>query len=343
MQIKSLFGNYNVHLQKFNFNKINNEDVYIIDKNVHDLFFKKFNIKKKIIIISNETAKSFEKISNIFKNFLYYKVNRKTKINVIGGGVVQDISSFSCSIYLRGLKWNFYPTTLLAQADSCIGSKTSINLNKTKNLIGNFYPPSKIIIDKKFLETLHINEIHSGIGEIIKCLILEKFFFKNTKLTITDKIFEKKNLNFYISEALKIKKKFIEKDEFDRNIRNLLNYGHSFGHAIEAASKFKIPHGIAVSMGMDLANFFSFKYDYLSRSNFEKLTKILKKNYNKFKKFKINKGVFLDVLKKDKKNLNQNKVMLILVKNKTIKKIEIKVDKKFKSVIQIFFNSYLLD
>ena len=78
----------------------------------------------------------------------------------------------------------------------------------------------------------------------------------------------------------------------------MLNYGHSFGHAIEAASKFKIPHGIAVSMGMDLANFFSFKYDYLSRSNFEKLTKILKKNYYKFKKFKINKGVFLDVLKK---------------------------------------------
>ena len=343
MQIKSLFRNYNLHFQNFNFNKINNKDIYIIDKNVHNLYFRNFNIKKKIIILSNETSKSFEKISYILKKFLYYRVNRKTKINVIGGGVVQDISSFSCSIYLRGLKWNFYPTTLLAQADSCIGSKTSINLNRTKNLIGNFYPPSKIIIDKKFLDSLNINEIHSGIGEIIKCLILEKFYFKNKKLIISEKIFEKKNLNLYILKALKIKKKFIEKDEFDRNIRNLLNYGHSFGHAIEAASKFKIPHGIAVSMGMDLANFFSLNYGYLSRNNFEKLTKILKKNYYKFKKFKINRSVFHDVLKKDKKNLNQKKVMLILVKNKTIKKIEIKIDEKFYKVIQIFFNNYLLN
>ena len=107
MQIKSLFRNYNLHFQNFNFNKINNKDIYIIDKNVHNLYFRNFNIKKKIIILSNETSKSFEKISYILKKFLYYRVNRKTKINVIGGGVVQDISSFSCSIYLRGLKWIF--------------------------------------------------------------------------------------------------------------------------------------------------------------------------------------------------------------------------------------------
>ena len=133
----------------------------------------------------------------------------------------------------------------------------------------------------------------------------------------------KKKFKFICIESFKNKKKFIEKDEFDRNIRNLLNYGHSFGHAIEVASKFKIPHGIAVSMGMDLANFFSLNYGYLSRNNFEKLTKILKKNYYKFKKFKINRSIFLDVLKKIKKKI-QKKVMLILVKNKTIKKLRLK-------------------
>src|SRR5271157_5866279 len=142
-----------------------------------------------------------------------------------------DITAFVASILYRGLEWSFFPTTLLAQGDSCIGSKTSINLGDKKNLIGNFYPPSSIYIDTAFLESLETDDIKSGIGEM-----LHFYYYANS--SYIDKLIgnyihaisNRSTLIEYIRESLSIKKSVIEIDEFDKGERNKFNYGHTFGH-----------------------------------------------------------------------------------------------------------------
>ncbi len=210
LKIQSIFGKYSVHFKNSEL-KFKNEDnvLYIVDKNIFKLYFKNFkHISKILLIDAKENNKSFERMQKYLSFFQNNKVNKKTIINCIGGGITQDISSFICSIYYRGIKWNFYPTTLLAQADSCIGSKNSINFNKSKNLIGCFYPPEKVIINTNFLKTLKTKEINSGIGEILKCGIISnsEIFLKNENKYLK-LINYKKDLALFIYKSLKIKKK----------------------------------------------------------------------------------------------------------------------------------------
>ena len=199
----------------------------------------------------------------------------------------------------------FFPTSLLAQGDSCIGSKTSINFGKFKNQVGGFYPPNKIFVDSKFLDSLSKEEIQSGLGEMAHYFVVsgEEDFerFKNEY----SRVFNNKNiLNGLIARSLEIKKSYIEIDEFDKNERQVFNYGHSFGHAIESLTSYKIPHGIAVSIGMDMANFISMKKGYISseiRENSKELfEKIWFGHSEKVKNLDVK--IFLNALSKDKKN-----------------------------------------
>ena len=155
-KIKSKFKVYNLEFIKSYKNKIrsyNKNQLFIIDRKVFNLFIKnQFQIKNLILINSSEKNKSYNKIANVINKILKKKITKKSKIVAIGGGVTQDITSFICSIYFRGIDWDFFPTTLLAQGDSCIGGKTSINFDKYKNQLGNFYPPTNIFIDTVFLK-----------------------------------------------------------------------------------------------------------------------------------------------------------------------------------------------
>ena len=176
----------------------------------------------------------------------------------------------------RGLDWDFFPTTLLAQSDSCIGSKSSINSGNIKNILGTFTPPKKIILDVSFLKTLEEKDIYSGIGEMIKVHAInspESFDQINQSY---DKILEDpESMVQFIRASLLFKKRLIELDEFDVGPRNVMNYGHSFGHAIETATNYGIPHGIAVTIGMDMANFVASKLGVTSLSNFERMHALL--------------------------------------------------------------------
>ena len=252
---------------------------------------------------AKESNKSFEKMNKYLSFFQKNKVNKKTIVTCIGGGITQDITSFICSIYYRGIKWHFYPTTLLAQADSCIGSKNSINFNKSKNLIGCFYPPEKVVINTNFLNTLKDKEITSGIGEILKCGIISnsETFLKN-KNQYLKLINYKRNLELFIYKSLQIKKKIIEMDEFDKKERKIMNYGHTFGHALESECNYKIPHGIAVNIGMDLANYLSMRYSFINQGKYIKLNSILAENFEKFKNYKPNIRSLCNYLNNDKKN-----------------------------------------
>ena len=263
-------------------------------------------MKNFILVNSSEESKSYLKISNIIRKILQKKLNKKSMIVAIGGGITQDIVSFICSIYFRGIDWEFFPTTLLAQGDSCIGGKTSINFGKFKNQLGNFNPPSKIFIDINFLKKLRKRDIQSGIGEMSHLLAVRS----HVHFSSINKYFAKEiSLKDLIILSLQSKKYFIEKDEFDEKERKLLNFGHTFGHAIESATNYKIPHGICVAYGSLMAFWISNKMNFLTDKDYlryEKILKLIIKNKINFNISKFKKAILRD------KKANKNKIGFIL-------------------------------
>lgn len=316
--IKSQAGEYSVEFDHdlLNTNKLNELGThYIIDKNVFALLgekvYQNIQYKELILIDANEYTKSYQGIEPIIAQLIEKKLNRFSHLVAIGGGITQDITCFIATTFMRGVTWSFVPTTLLAQADSCIGSKSSINFNNYKNILGSFNPPNKIIICNQFLKHLDDNQIKSGIGEIIKLYIVDG------KLVSEKEI--RTNLDFHLYTTLKIKQKFIEQDEFDQGIRNILNYGHCFGHAIESATNFEIPHGIAVSMGMDIANKLSLFKQLISAEFYNDVHSILLENYHGFNNTFINKNKIYNALIKDKKNTGNIINIILPVKNNLTK------------------------
>lgn len=192
----------------------------------------------------------------IISNLVELDTKKNTLLIAIGGGITQDVSCFVASVLYRGIDWYFVPTTLLAQTDSCIGSKSSINYKDYKNLIGTFYPPISIIIHPQFVWTLTQRDYFSGLGEIAKIAAMNGrdgfYAFRGNLPAILEK--DEPALRAEIEKTLFFKKGIIEIDEFDRDYRNILNYGHTFSHAFEAESHFLIPHGQAVTLGCMVAN-----------------------------------------------------------------------------------------
>ena len=226
-------------------NILDKQSWFIIDKNLKQYY--NFDLlPNKIFYECNENTKSFDHIEILLKTFTQNQFKSNTEVIIIGGGTLQDVAGFCCSIYSRGIKYKFVPTTLLSQCDSCVGGKTSINFNSIKNILGTFYPPTEILICDKFLQTLSEKDFKSGLGEVFKFKILQN--------KLNEDIFSKDNLNQLIRECLEYKISIIEIDEFDQGLRKLLNYGHTFGHALEITSNYKLPHGSAVILGILIVN-----------------------------------------------------------------------------------------
>ena len=243
-----------------------------------------------------EKNKDIESVQRIAKRLLQNNITKKDVIVVIGGGITQDVGAFTANILKRGIDWYFIPTTLLAMCDSCIGSKVGINMSGYKNQLGIFWPPNKIFIDINFLETLEKIDILSGLGEIIKVhLIAGEKDFKKLEDKYSDIVTDFTLLKQFINRSLEIKKTIVEKDEFDIEYRHILNYGHTFGHSIEAYSNNEIPHGIGVSIGIDIANYISMNKGYISANLFDRISNTIRKNipyqsleyknFNKMEKF----------------------------------------------------------
>jgi 3-dehydroquinate synthase len=192
-----------------------------------------------VYITAHENNKTMEVAMDIINSV----PSTAKRIVVIGGGLVQDLGSFVSSIYKRGMPWVYFPTTLLSMADSCIGSKTSLN-TRTKNKLGTYYSPSAVYINTTFLNTLDSQQMKSGMGEILKLCKIGNALHLYKKLDISN----------LIKLALIIKRSVIEVDLYDKGIRKGLNYGHTIGHAIEVLSDYSIPHGTAVVHGMLLMN-----------------------------------------------------------------------------------------
>jgi 3-dehydroquinate synthase len=250
--------------------------IWIVDRAVSRLYeelFDDIDPNDIIFVDVSEELKTLEGATMLYRQLEKKKMKRHTPLISVGGGITQDITGFVAATWYRGVPWFYVPTTLLAQADSCIGSKTSLNFDSFKNLLGTFYSPQEVFISTKFLDSLDPKDVYSGFGEIIKLQLIKAQEHGDFQ-TVTDKLNMGKQadgLLQLIYDSLLVKKEYIEEDEFDFGKRKLLNYGHCFGHALESVSAFTIPHGLAVVIGVLFANIIALKRKKISQEFFETL------------------------------------------------------------------------
>ncbi|WP_441724897.1 3-dehydroquinate synthase [Helicobacter pylori] len=226
------------------------------------------------VIESGEKYKNLNSLERILNNAFEMQLNRHSLMIALGGGVISDMVGFASSIYFRGIDFINIPTTLLAQVDASVGGKTGINTPYGKNLIGSFYQPKAVYIDLAFLKTLKKREFQAGVAEIIKMAVC---FDKNLV-----EILETKDLKDCLKEvvfqSVSIKAQVVMQDEKEQNIRAGLNYGHTFGHAIEKETDYeRFLHGEAIAIGMRMANDLALSLGMLTLKEYERIEDLLKK------------------------------------------------------------------
>ena len=348
--IQSHRGPYHLWYDERPFDKlireISADSHFIIDRKVAGLYSEELKPilahSSVLLIEATEGAKSFERIGHYVSHLLAQKIRRGNRLVAIGGGIIQDITCFLAAILLRGIQWHYYPTTLLAQADSCIGSKSSINFGEIKNVLGTFTPPEEITICSRFLDTLEEIDLRSGIGEMLKVHAIDgPKSFDRIATEYDQLLLDRTTLMNAVYRSLLIKKKYIEEDEFDKGIRLVMNYGHSFAHAIESATHYEIPHGIAVTIGLDMANFISVHTARMAEHHFYRMHPTLKKNYIKFSPAKITTASFLNAIVKDKKNSADGLVLILPNAEACVERVSIAADETFGNLCQEYFNSVM--
>ena len=314
----------------------------IVYKYYKDTIFNQFPKDRLIILKLNEQKKTLATVTEIYKKLLPLTAKKNLTLISFGGGINQDVTGFVASTLYRGIHWIFIPTTLLAMADSAIGLKTSLNHESYKNVLGTFYPPANIYICTDFLKTLQKTDYLSGVGEIIKFMLMKKNPIKNLddsikkieKLKLND---DKKFVINIIKESIEIKKLYMEGDEFDLGKRNLLNYGHELGHALEATSNFKVPHGIGVIIGIIFANLVSLQRGWIDEKLNEKISRFLLLPNIKTVKLKseyFDYKILLEKIKKDKKRISDKLPLVLPGKNFKITKITDLDFVEFKKALQ---------
>lgn len=285
MIIKSSVKEYRVNiyysLEKATRLEIDDATFVVIDKTLYELYhselFSEIPEKRLYILEALEKNKRIETALEICEIMTGISAKRNAKLVSFGGGIVQDVTGFAANILYRGIHWTFYPTTLLAACDSCIGGKTSLNYKNYKNLLGTFYPPDEIYICTSFFKTLSERDFQSGLGEVVKFNVMfgEKGITRMEE-NIDDLLNrDDRKIVEFVEKSLEFKKEFIEKDEFDRNIRIHLNFAHTFGHAFETVSGYRIPHGTAVAMGTIAANRISMLRGWLAADKVHRVEEIL--------------------------------------------------------------------
>lgn len=322
---------------------LNNAKAIIIDEKVLGLYDAKLQINKdKVIpVVALENKKRPEISLDICEQLMLKGVTRYDVVVAIGGGITQDLVTFAASILFRGIKWIYLPTTLLSQADSCIGGKSSLNFKAWKNIIGNFYPPHKIYIQDDFLLTLSDEDIRSGIGEILKVHLLSG---KDAINTIIDQMQQFTNdksvLPDMIFNSLELKNRFLKVDPLDTGLRLKMNYGHSFGHALESATNFGIPHGIAVTIGVDMANAVALTLGKLTKDEFNILHRVLFANLKDSDFIEFDYMDFIKALRKDKKNKPKNYMLIIPTSFGEVELTPFEMNNEVDAIFQSYFEQY---
>ncbi len=317
MIIHSRFKDYNVKICDSS-NEItdlfNDENAYfVIDKKVFELYkeelFAEVDKERLYLVEAIEQNKQIDTVLSICESMTQLPQKRNMHLISVGGGIIQDITGLVANIIYRGIRWSFVPTTLLAACDSCIGGKTSLNYKNYKNLLGTFYPPDEIKIYPRFFHTLSEKDYCSGLGEVVKFNVLHgRETIDNIENDMEALLIrDDEILKQYIYSSLEFKKRYIEEDEFDKGIRIHLNFAHTFGHAIESVTKYAIPHGTAVAMGMVVANTISMNRGWLDIETVEKIEQLVTQivhDHSVFNEFNIED--IIKAIRQDKKQVDNN-------------------------------------
>lgn len=280
------------------------EYVIITDSNIPKQYIMSFSnkltIKDTIVLKPGESLKCFSQVQYITNRLLGNKIPRSITLIAIGGGVIGDLTGFVASIYMRGVDYIQVPTSLLSQVDSSVGGKVGINTETMKNSVGSFYQPKMVLIDPNTLDTLEERHFNNGMAELIKHgLIAGKSLFKEL---FANK--PKHQIEELIIKSITIKKDIVSQDVKDKGIRQLLNYGHTIGHAIEQHSKYRLLHGESISIGMSLM---------AKDTDYEKELQDILNKYNLPTSYEYNKEDLMKYIRTDKK-VTEKMLNLILVK-----------------------------
>tara|TARA_Y100001968_G_scaffold191311_1_gene175299 strand:+ start:1773 stop:2840 length:1068 start_codon:yes stop_codon:yes gene_type:complete len=270
---------------------------------------------KTLVLPEGETEKNLETVGKAAEFLSDNGIDRDSSIIAFGGGVIGDITGFVASSYMRGIKFLQVPTTLLAQVDSSVGGKTGVNISRGKNLIGAFYQPSAVIADTKYLNSLEPKRLSEGLAEVIKYgLIRDEDFFvwlcKNTSRILA---LGPEEMAHLIERCCQIKAEIVSEDEREGSIRAILNYGHTFGHAIESLTDYSVyTHGEAVSIGMVMAASMAERMGMISKDDKKDIISLLESVNLPTKKPSLNSNDFLKSMKRDKK-AQDGEIRLILL------------------------------
>lgn len=329
MEIQSHFKKYQVEfvesLQEIFELASRKETYFVLDRTIYSLYkdaLPVFPADRLFLLDALESKKTIETALAICERMTAMFSKRNTHLVSVGGGITQDITGFVATSLYRGIPWTFYPSTLLAACDSCIGGKSSLNYKGFKNLLGTFYPPDRIKIYLSFFETLSMKDYCSGLGEVIKFNVIAGKKGLETIERDMDAILkhDHKLLSHYIESSLLFKKRFIEEDEFDRGVRVLLNFAHTFGHAFEVSSGYEIPHGFAVAMGMITANHISVQRGFLTAGYADRIEKVCAKilKYIDIQNQWFNTDLIFSAIHKDKKQIGNDITAVLIRKDYTL-------------------------
>ena len=316
MNVKTRTGNYDVIIEKGAFSNLKGHiaDVVsgklflITDENVDAIYRDNLynNLSglafEYLVLPAGEKTKSLEMLGKIYSSLADAKITRADTIIAFGGGVIGDITGLAAATYLRGVNFIGIPTTLLSQVDSSVGGKVAIDLPQGKNLVGSFYPPKKVIIDTEFLKTLPERVFNDGMAEVIKyACIKDAELFDILCGEISNRMDE------IVYTCLDIKRKIVEADEFDRGERMILNFGHTFGHAVEKIYNYETyTHGEAVAIGMAKITEATQNMGYTKNGTLEKLKNLLVKYNLWFEDFEYDADEVMDIICLDKKSCSSH-------------------------------------
>jgi 3-dehydroquinate synthase len=285
-------------------NYINHERIIVItDNNVFRLYGRYMSRYRVIIIGTGEANKSLSSVESVMEKLLGFEADRSTFILGIGGGIVCDLAGFAASIFMRGLKFGFVSTTLLSQVDASVGGKNGINLKGFKNMIGVFRQPEFVLCDYSLLRSLEKNEFIAGFAEIIKAAaIRDKDLFTYLSGSSNEALAQDPEvIHHIIHNSVKIKATIVQNDEREKSERRLLNFGHTFGHAIEKLTG--MLHGESVSLGMVMAVRLSVKLGLCNKNDAEQMVDLLKL-YGLPVTVPLKPADIFDAIRKDKKREN---------------------------------------
>jgi len=270
---------------------------------------------KTLLVPAGEEQKSLENAARLYQELTDAHAERTTPILALGGGVIGDLAGFVAATYLRGVPFVQIPTTLLAQVDSSVGGKVAVDHGRLKNKIGAFYQPKLVIADIDTLKTLPAEELASGLAEVIKSAAIrsEEFFTYLEQNIQRVKALEADALEEIVYHSVKIKARVVEKDERDLGLRNILNYGHTIGHALESVSDFKFKHGQAVALGMIAAAKISNKMGLLGEEEVTRLKNLIGKAGLPTKMPDVKVTEVMQAMRYDKK-VQKAKIRFVLLK-----------------------------